>query len=55
MNMSIRRFSRRIKPLSEKGTPGTPMRRISIRIDPEGKRREWHPTKGWRQLVNARA
>jgi hypothetical protein len=49
--MSIRRINRRIKPLSEKGTPGTPGRRISVRIDPNGKRRDWHPTKGWRQLA----
>lgn len=53
--MSIRRFGRRIKPLAEKGTPGTQMRRISVRIDPAGMKREWHPTKGWRQLVNPRA
>lgn len=50
--MSIRRLGRRIKSLAEKGTPGAQMRRICIRIDPEGKRREWHPTKGWRQLVS---
>jgi len=49
--MSIRRFNRIIKSSAEKGTPGTPLRRISTRIDPDGKRRQWHPTKGWRRLA----
>ena len=49
--MSIRRLNRTIKPLAAKGTPGTPLRRISIRIDADGKRRHFHPTKGWRRLA----
>lgn len=50
--MSIRRFQRKIKPLSEQGTPGTPYRRIEMRAFQHPrfgwKLRGFHPTKGWR-------
>ena len=49
--MSLRRLNRRIKSRAEKGQPGAMLRRISVRIDPEGKRRQFHPTKGWRRLA----
>lgn len=49
--MAIRRFKRIIKPLAQKGRPGTPLRRISVRIDDRGQRRNFHPTKGWRCLA----
>lgn len=49
--MSIRRWNRRVKLLAEKGRPGTIRRRITVRIDPDGKRRQFHPTKGWRRLA----
>lgn len=49
--MSIRRFNRKIRSLAEKGRPGAMLRRVSIRIDADGKRRHFHPTKGWRRLA----
>lgn len=49
--MAIRRWKRRVKSLAEKGSPGSLLRRVVVRIDPEGKRRQFHPTKGWRRLA----
>lgn len=49
--MSIRRLFRKIKHLSDKGSPGTPYRHIEMRAFPtkRGYRlRGWNPTKGWR-------
>lgn len=49
--MSLRRFQRAIKPLSEKGKPGTPYRHIEMRAfrTQHGYRlRGWNPRKGWR-------
>lgn len=47
--MSLRRWNRPVKSLAQKGKPGTMMRRISIRIAPDGRKYEWHPTKGFRR------
>lgn len=47
--MSLRRLNRPIKTLAQKGTPGTPRRRISILVSPAGIKFEWHPTKGFRR------
>jgi hypothetical protein len=49
--MSIRRLNRKIKTLAEKGQPGSVGRNISVRVHPDGRRREWHPRKGWRRLA----
>jgi hypothetical protein len=49
--MSLRRFQRQIKPLSEQGKPGTPYRHIEMRafLTRHGYRlRGWNPRKGWR-------
>lgn len=49
--MTLRRFQRKPKTLSEQGKPGTPYRRIEMRafMTARGYRlRAWHPTKGWR-------
>lgn len=51
--MSLRRFQRKVKTLAEKGRPGTMMRRITIMVDPHGRKYEWHPTKGFRRWVTA--
>lgn len=49
--MSLRRWNRPIKSLAQKGTPGTMRRRISVRTAPDGRKYEWHPTKGFRRWV----
>ncbi len=49
--MSIRRSQRKVRTLAEKGSPGSILRRIVVRTDPQGKRRQFHPTKGWRRLA----
>lgn len=48
---SVTRWGKPIRALAEKGKPHTPFRRISVRIDPNGRRRDWHPTKGFRVLA----
>lgn len=47
---SVTRWGAEIKTRSDKGTPRTPHRRIQQRIAPDGKLRDWHPTKGFRGL-----
>lgn len=49
--MSLRRWNRPVKTLAQKGTPGTPLRRVSTRTAPDGRKYEWHPTKGFRRWV----
>jgi len=52
--VSIRRLNRTIKPLSEQGKPGTPLRRLEMRafLTKHGWRlRAFHPTKGWRMYA----
>ena len=49
--MSIRLLNRTVKPLAKKGTPGAVCRRITVRFNAEGKKQQFHPTKGWRRLV----
>lgn len=39
------------KSLAEKGTPHGIVRHITVRINPDGKRQEWHPRKGWRKMA----
>jgi hypothetical protein len=47
--MSLRRFGRKIKQLSEKGAPSTPRRRIVVLINAFVKKQDFHYTKGWRR------
>lgn len=51
---SVTRWGAQIRTLADKGTPGTPHRRIKQRIAPDGKLRDWHPTKGFRGLAEAK-
>jgi hypothetical protein len=52
---SVTRWGKPIRTLAQKGTPGKAFRRIVERIDPQGRKRDWHPTKGWRVLSESRA
>jgi len=47
--MSLRRLNRVVKTLAEKGMPGKTRRRIQVRVGPDGRKRDWHPTKGFRR------
>jgi hypothetical protein len=52
--MSIRRLLRKIKPLAEKGKPGTPYRHLEMRafLTKRGYLlRGFNPTKGWRNFA----
>jgi hypothetical protein len=52
---SVTRWGKPIKPLAQKGKPGTPNRRMSKRVGPDGRMYEWHPTKGYRRLITESA
>jgi hypothetical protein len=51
IGMSLRRLNRPVKSLAEKGKPGRMARHITVLINPEGKKQEFHATKGWRRLA----